>query len=218
MGLGSLWQTITPQGMGLKALGFKMGDGSINLPDVPRPEDAQFLGITDPQGQLQSQYSLRQQPRGEFEQRLRQQALQQGPTAATMQQVGQAGQLAQTGFRQNLSNMAQTGGVSAGARERLLKQSNLQSMLGKQRALAAGEQQKLGLQQGFAGQEAQERAGDVQSQLMNRQMQNQFNLDQYRAKLAEYAGAQTGRQQLELSKHTGGLLGAGGFLGSGIQV
>ncbi len=215
--LGGILQNTTPVGFGLKKLGIKIGDQGYNMPDMQRPDDPTFLGITNPKGQLEQRFSLRQQPRGEFEQRLRQRALMQGPSAETMRQVGQAGQAAQSGYAQSLSNMAQRGGISAGARERLAGAASLQGMRGQQQARAAGEQQKLGLQQGFAGQEAGERAGDVKAQLMDRQMQNQFALDQYRAKLAEYAGIQQGNQQMDLARNTGGIFGGGGILGTGIR-
>jgi len=199
---------------------FGQADPNI-IANVPRPEDIKYAGLTDESGKLQSQYSMRQQPRGAFEQRLRAQALAEGPTAAAMQQAGRAGQLAQTGYAQGLSNMAQAGGVSAGSRERLAKQASLQGMLGRQRAFAEGEAQKLGMQQGFAQQEAGERGADVQAQIANRQGQNQFNIDKYRQQLAEYAGAQQGRAQIQLANQQqgsqlfGSLLGAGATLGGG---
>jgi len=201
--------------------GALFGGSNVNIPNVPRPTDPKFMGLTDKSGQLQSQYSLRQQPRGEFEQRLREQALAAGPTISAQRNAAMAGRLAQSQYQQGVSNIAQGGGIGGGSRERLAKQAALQGMLGRQRAFAGGEQEKLGLQQGLARQEFGERAADVQALIQNRQLQNQFNLDQYKAKLAEYAGAQQGRQQMELAKAQrgqqlfGSLLGAGATLGAG---
>jgi hypothetical protein len=204
------------------AAGALFGGGpNVNIPNIPRPQDPKFMGIAGPEGQLQEQFSLRQQPRGAFEQRLQQQALAAGPTIAAQRQAERAAGLAQSGFQQGVSNLAQAGGVSAGSRERLARQAALQGQLGRQQAFRAGEEEKLGLQKGFAGTEAQERAGDVASQIQNRQLQNQFELDRYKARLAEYAGAQQGRQQMALAKSQrgqqlfGSMLGAGATLGAG---
>jgi len=170
-----------------------LGGGGPSIPNIKRPEEIQYQ-------------TMASNP-GEFEQKLRQQALAQGPSASTMQQVGQAGQLAQNQYAQNMANMAQRGGISSGARERLGKAAGLQGMLGRQRALAGGEEQKLGLQSQFANREAQDRMG-----------QNTFNLDQYKARLREYAGAQNARQQQELekSKGLGNMLGTIGTIGGGV--
>ena len=141
---------------------------------------------------------------GEFEQRLRDQALTQGPSASTQHQLGQVGGLAQSQYSQAAGNLAQRGGLGSGARERLAQSAMRQGMANRQNVLAAGENQKLGLQKGFVNQEAADRSG-----------QNTFNLDQYKSRLSAYAASENARQQENLSRTSGGLFGSGGFLGTG---
>ena len=180
---------------------FGAKDKYPSFDKMARPEEAQYLGMTGKGGELEQRFSMRQQPRGEFEQRLRERALAEGPTAETMRQAGLAGQAAQSSYQQNLSNMAQAGGVSGGARERLAKAASLQGMLGKQRAFQAGEERKLGLQRDISNLEAKERFSDVGALRGDRQRQNQFELDKYKARLAEYAGNEMARQQVGLERN-----------------
>lgn len=212
--IGGPWGAVAGGGIGLLS-GILANSGGVDIPNIQRPSDINYQGITDPSGQLLSQYSLRQQPRGEFEQRLREQALSSAPTASAQLQAGRAAQLAQTGAAQGFSDIAQRGGASSGARERLARAANLNSLLGRQQAFQAGEQEKQGYQKAFATQEGQERQADVGQSIQDQLAKNQFALEQYKAKLAEYAGAQEARSQLALAQKTGGLFGSGGVLGLG---
>ena len=164
--------------------------------------------MVDAQGNLRQQYSAMNAPRGQFEQMLRQQALSKTPTQSTLRQADIATAGAQQGMNQAMANMAQTSGLSAGARERLQKQAQLAGMKGRQGALQEGEIQRMNLQRAIAGQEGKERLMDIGTQKQ-----------QYQSKLAEHAGSQLARQQMAMAAQQGKsqLLGSlGSMAGMGI--
>lgn len=220
-GVGTAAGAAIGGGLGLLA-GFNKKDPSSFLgPAVADPGDPRFYGIADDQGKLAQQYSLRQQPRGQFEQLLRQRALETStaPTAQTMAEIGQLQAGNQGLLAQNISNLAQRGGISSGARERLARASQLQGMRARQDALRAGLQReeatRRGLQQTFATQEGKERQFDIQNAIRNQEMRNQFEQDVFRNRMNLFAADKAARAQLGIAQSTGGLFGSGGTLGLG---
>lgn len=215
--LGGPWGAAAGAGLGAGLGGAIDGKPKMGaIGNNGRPVDPTFGGIADAKGNLSSQYSLRNQPRGEFEERLRTQALASGPTVSAQRAAGLAGQQAASQYAQGSSRLAQRGGLSSGARERLAMQASQQGMLGKQNAYQQGELEKQELQSSFANQENAQRTMDVQNLIQNKQNQDTFNLDRYKARLAEYGGSQLAKSQEWTAKHTGGVFGSGGMLGLGI--
>ena len=112
---------------------------------------------------------LRDAPRGEFEQMLMNQARGTGLTdqqrISLNDRLGGIGVSSQQTANQGISQLAQTGGVSQGARERLMGQNNINAMMQRQGARRDAEVNSLNrrdqLQSMFSNIEGQERQADV---------------------------------------------------------
>jgi len=148
--------------------------------------------------------SVRQEPRGQFENMLRQEAMGSGLTSqrqfALGQQLDQIPMQAQRGMQSQISQLAQTGGVTGGARERLAKAAQEQSFQGRQQArqsaIGGSIADRMALQKAFATQEGQERQFDIGNQLKRDELQAQLD-----------ASRNLAQAQIQASQGGGGLLG-----------
>jgi len=148
--------------------------------------------------------SVRQEPRGQFENMLRQEAMGSGLTSqrqfALGQQLDQIPMQAQRGMQSQISQLAQTGGVTGGARERLAKAAQEQSFQGRQQArqsaIGGSIADRMALQRSFATQEGQERQFDISNQLKRDELQSQLD-----------ASRNLAQAQIQASQGGGGLLG-----------
>ena len=126
--------------------------------------------------------SIREEPRGQFENMLRQEAMGTGLTSqrqfALGQQLDQIPMQAQRGMQSQISQLAQTGGVTGGARERLAKAAQEQSFQGRQQArqeaIGGSIADRMALQRSFATQEGQERQFDIQNQMKRQELEAQL--------------------------------------------
>jgi len=163
-----------------------------------------------------------------------------------MGEQGLRGRLARqsiSGQSQAEAGLAARGGLSGGARERLAAQGFRERLLGQQRIGAQGQAQRLGieerdlaqqlqrqqqLQGGFAQQEEARLRTDVGREdavrqfniaqaIQDQRARNQFNLGRYQEQMREFAAAKEAAQQEKLAATKGGLLGSGGFLGTGFK-
>jgi len=147
--------------------------------------------------------SVREEPRGQFENMLRQEAMGTGLTSqrqfALGQQLDQIPMQAQRGMQSQISQLAQTGGVTGGARERLAKAAQEQSFQGRQQArqeaIGGSIADRMALQKSFATQEGQERQFDIGNQLKRDEIQAQLD-----------ASRNLAQAQLQASQGGGGLL------------
>jgi len=157
-----------------------------------------------PSVQLPGMRSIREEPRGQFEQMLRQEAMGSGLTSqrqfALGQQLDQIPMQAQRGMQSQISQLAQTGGVTGGARERLAKAAQEQSFQGRQQArqsaIGGSIADRMALQRSFATQEGQERQFDISNQLKRDELQSQLD-----------ASRNLAQAQIQASQGGGGLLG-----------
>lgn len=153
--------------MNLVGTGFNnqslMGrDSAIKYDSAGRPIRSSYLSITDQDGKLRDQFSMQNKIGADIQlnqsglNEIRNRALSQGPSAwanLANQQQGMQEQQAlqqsnvqgQAGLRQNLSQLAGRGGVSAGARERLAMQGMRGQNQGMQGVLNQGMQNRMNI-------------------------------------------------------------------------
>lgn len=210
-----------------------------NLPGVGR-------SFREKVGRYRDKASMPQQPgytsfvapgtRGEAQGLMRTEAM-QAPGAVTPWVASQRG-LAATGFRESSgaaedaarkaaqassAQMSMQGGLSGGARERLMQGRNLAASRGAaqagteyQKGLlgigSAAEKNRLASIQGLGQMEEQGLSRDVQlEQLRNTAAQNAYN-----QQMSAWAANRTAEAQKNIAENTGGLFGKGGFLGLGL--
>lgn len=213
----------------------------------PAPADISYEGISDSSGKLGQRYSAVGAGLGDFQQRLKEQALKQvqageyTPAALAALQAQQQGQNQLSGrvaqqqaaaMAQQQQQLAARGGISGGARERLAAQSARDAALGRQGVAAQGLEQRLGMQaqdlsqqqlrqqelQGsFAAQEERRSMADIQSAINDQMARQQFNLDKYSTQMDKYNRDKEAAEQERLAMTRGGLFGSGGFAGTGYR-
>lgn len=156
------------------------------------PTDVKFNSPLGPDGQLKSQYQVKD-PGAVQSPWLAQQLQQQSDQQA--QQLDAGNKQAQTAAATADSGLARHGGLSSGAAERVGTQAQEQAALGAQGIRSAGDQQRLGMQTADMQNERQYQTGLQQTNLQNTlagvDAQNQFNLGQYQTQMQAYGANKT---------------------------
>lgn len=121
----------------------------------------QATQLSDPASFLNPVQQLRDAPRGEFEQMLMGQARSTGMSPLRQLNLDQVSAAGQGNLQQGLGNIAASGGLTTGARERLTRQSGRDILKSQQNVFGGNIADKQKMMSNFANLEGRERETDV---------------------------------------------------------